>query len=53
MTYIGIGNPLPITYEYERKEGNFKSYDGIVNQNIRDVKNLYYFNTFTKTNLGN
>ena len=29
--------------EYARKKGNFKPYDRIVNQNIRDAKNLYYF----------
>ena len=34
--------------EYERKKVNFKTYDRIVNQNIRDAKNLYYFNTFTE-----
>ena len=34
--------------EYERKKVNFKTYDRIVNRNIRDAKNLYYFNTFTE-----
>ena len=33
-------------FEYEQKK-NFKTYDRIVNQCIRDAKNLYYFNTFT------
>ena len=34
-------------FEYEQKKQNFKTYDLIVNQCIRDAKNLYYFNTFT------
>ena len=34
-------------FEYEQKKQNFKTYDRIVNQCIRDAKNLYYFNTFT------
>ena len=28
--------------------GKFKTYDRVVNQNIRDAKNLYHFNTFTE-----
>ena len=34
-------------FEFEQKKQNFKTYDRIVNQYIRDAKNLYYFNTFT------
>ena len=34
-----------------REKGNFKTYDPIVNQNIRDAKNLYYFNTFPENDM--
>ena len=33
--------------EYERKKVNFKTY-AYCESNIRDAKNLYYFNTFTE-----
>ena len=41
--------------DYEQKKQNFKTCDRIVNQSIRDAKNLYYFKTFTnqKNNIKN
>ena len=49
MTYIGLGNPLPITLSMGEKKEILKHMTVlIVNRNIRDAKNLYYLNTFTE-----